>query len=122
MIKKPVSDPPGCTNDIMAMTDALDVLGGKWTLLLLHYLLIRTGRDNTFNKIQKDIEGISPKVLTQQLKVLELNQLIERNTLATKPVSVSYSITEYGKSVKQMMDVLVQWGSNHRLKMFQTSH
>lgn len=77
------------------MTDTLDILGGKWKLLIIHYLMLREDDLNTFKKIERDIEGISAKVLSKELKDLEANKLIKREEQKTKPISVAYSITEY---------------------------
>ena len=114
MIKKPLSDPPSCSNDILALYDALDTLGGKWKLIILHYLITRENDRNTFKKIEKEIDGISAKVLTQELKALEMNQLISRTVHATKPITVEYAITEYGKTIQPVLSSLVNWGKNHR--------
>lgn len=118
MVKKAKSDPAGCVGDVLAMNDALEVLGGKWTLLIIHYLIARADEVNTFKKIERDIDGISAKVLTQELKSLESNDIITREELPTKPISVAYSISTYGKSVTEVIQVLVRWGLNHRLKVF----
>lgn len=117
MIKKPISDPATCTGNLLAMTDTLDILGGKWKLLILHYLMLREDTTNTFKKIERDIVGISAKVLSKELKDLEANQLVKREEQNTKPISVAYSITEYGKTTKEIIDVLVEWGQNHRIKI-----
>lgn len=118
MILKPISDPPGCSNDILALQDTLHIIGGKWTLLIMHYLISREDQVNTFKKIQNDIPGLSAKVLTNELKILEANELILREALHTKPVMVKYSTSEYGKSLQQVIELLVQWGHNHRLTLF----
>lgn len=117
MIKKPLTDPAPCTGNLLAMTDTLDILGGKWKLLILHYLILREDINNTFKKIERDIVGISAKVLSKELKELEFNQLIKREEQKTKPITVAYSITEYGKSTKEIIDILVQWGQTHRIKI-----
>lgn len=117
MIKKPLTDPAPCTGNLLAMTDTLDILGGKWKLLILHYLILREDINNTFKKIERDIVGISAKVLSKELKELEFNQLIKREEQKTKPITVAYSITEYGKSTKEIIDILVQWGQTHRVKI-----
>lgn len=119
MITKPKSDPDSCSGDILAMLDALDILGGKWRLLILHYLLLRREEKNTFKKIEKDISGISAKVLSKELKCLESNLLIRREVMDTKPVTVEYSITDYGTESKAVISTLVNWGSRHRMKMFE---
>ncbi|MDM1063837.1 helix-turn-helix transcriptional regulator [Empedobacter falsenii] len=116
-MKKPLSDPPLCTENLLAMNDTLDILGGKWKLLVLHYLIIREGDTNTFKKMERDIEGISAKMLSKELKDLEVNKMVYREVQNTKPVTVAYSITDYGKTTKEIIDVLVDWGKNHRMKM-----
>ncbi len=120
MIKKPKTDPPACTGDIMAMLDTLDVLGGRWKLLIMHYLLIREDETNTFKKMEKDIEGISAKMLSKELKMLEANQLVSREVMPTRPVTVRYAITAYGKETRAVIATLVNWGQRHRLKLFDT--
>ena len=119
MIKKPLSDPPGCTSQLLAMHDTLDILGGKWKLLILHYLTVRENDSNTFKKIEKDLNGISAKMLSKELKDLEAHQLVKRTVLDTKPVTVAYSITEYGKSTSEVISALVKWGTSHRIKLLQ---
>lgn len=119
MIKKPKTDPIGCTGDIMAMVDTFDVLGGKWKLLILHYLLIRQTELNTFKKMERDIEGISAKMLSKELKSLEANQLISREVMETKPITVQYAITNYGMEAKTVIAALVDWGQRHRIKLFE---
>ena len=118
MIKKPKSDPPSCVGDIRAMNDTLEALGGKWKLLIVHYLLLRDGENNTFKKIEKDIEGISAKMLSKELKSLEANEIVTREVMKTKPITVKYNITEYGKSIKSIISILVDWGQSHRLKLY----
>ncbi|MBP3942806.1 helix-turn-helix transcriptional regulator [Sphingobacteriaceae bacterium WQ 2009] len=119
MIKKPITDPEVCTGNIRAMTDALESLGGKWRLLILHYLLVRADENNTFNKIEKDIEGISAKMLSKELKILESNLLVSREVQQSSPVTVKYNITEYGKQVRPVIAALVNWGLAHRMEVFQ---
>jgi DNA-binding HxlR family transcriptional regulator len=118
MIKKPKTDPIACTADIRSLQDAQDVLGAKWSLLIIHYLMSREGENNTFKKIEKDIGGISAKMLSKELKILELNKIIHREVMKTKPVTVNYSITEYGKEANKVIVALVNWGKRHRSVMF----
>jgi len=117
MIKKPKTDPLGCTDDILAMLDTLDALGGRWKLLIVHYLLTRAGESNTFKKMEKDIDGISAKMLSKELKMLEVNKIVHREVMPTKPVTVQYSITEYGKETESVIKALVDWGQKHRMKL-----
>lgn len=117
MIRKPKTDPEACSGDIMAMLDTLDILGGRWMLLIVHYLLVRETEVNTFKKIEKDIEGISAKMLSKELKTLEINHIVQRQVMDTKPITVQYSITPYGREVKSVISALVNWGQQHRIKL-----
>jgi DNA-binding HxlR family transcriptional regulator len=119
MIKKPKTDPIACTGDIMAMLDTLDVLGGRWKLLIVHYLILRQGQANTFKKMEKDIEGISAKMLSKELKSLEANLIVNRTVMNTKPVTIQYSITPYGLEAKEVITTLLNWGQKHRVKLFE---
>lgn len=103
-----------CSEELGAIRDSLDVLGGKWKLLILRFLNNRTHQIIHFKRMERDIDGISAKMLSKELKALELNLLVNRSILDTRPVTVAYSITEYGKTVLPVTEILVQWGLNHR--------
>jgi DNA-binding HxlR family transcriptional regulator len=118
MLKKPQTDPIGCHADILAMSDTLEVIGGKWTLLIVHYLITRQQEKNTFRKIQHDIDTISAKVLSKELKKLVVNNIISRKVIDKQVLSVEYAITDYGMLLKQVITTLVQWGQTHRTAMF----
>ena len=106
-----------CKEELTAMRDSIDILGGKWKLLIVRYLNNRTSECNHFKKIQRGIDGISAKMLSKELKDLELNLMVTRAIQDTRPITVNYSITEYGKSIIPVTDILVQWGLNHREKI-----
>ena len=105
-----------CEQELAAIIDSLEILGGKWKLRIMRHLNNHSSEKNTFKKIQREVKGISSKMLTKELRDLEMNLLITRTVLDTRPVSVNYSITEYGLSVLPVNEVLVQWGLNHRQK------
>ncbi|MFH6987780.1 winged helix-turn-helix transcriptional regulator [Flavobacterium collinsii] len=109
-----------CSEELMAMRDSLDVLGGKWKLMILRFLTNRTHQIIHFKKMQREIEGISAKMLSKELKELETNLLISRTEQKTQPIMVVYAITEYGKSVLPVTETLVQLGLNHREKIIET--
>ena len=109
-----------CSEELMAMRDSLDVLGGKWKLMILRFLTNRTHQIIHFKKMQREIEGISAKMLSKELKELETNLLISRTEQKTQTIMVVYAITEYGKSVLPVTETLVQWGLNHREKIIET--
>ncbi|MFH7000771.1 winged helix-turn-helix transcriptional regulator [Flavobacterium bizetiae] len=109
-----------CSEELMAMRDSLDVLGGKWKLMILRFLTNRTHQVINFKKMQREIDGISAKMLSKELKELEINLLVSRTEQQTKPVTVVYAITEYGKSVLPVTETLVNWGLSHREKIIET--
>lgn len=106
-----------CTEELFAMRDSLDVLGGKWKLMILRYLTNRTDQQIHFKKLERGIDGISAKMLSKELKELETNLLITRTIQDTKPITVTYAVTEYGKSVLPVTETLVNWGLLHREKV-----
>lgn len=109
-----------CSEELMAMRDSLDVLGGKWKLMILRFLTNRTHQIINFKKMQREIDGISSKMLSKELKELETNLLISRTEQQTRPITVVYAITEYGKSVLPVTETLVQWGLSHREKIIES--
>ncbi|WP_289662142.1 winged helix-turn-helix transcriptional regulator [Flavobacterium panacagri] len=109
-----------CSEELRAMRDSLDVLGGKWKLMILRFLTNRTHQVIHFKKMQREIDGISAKMLSKELKELETNLLISRTEQDTKPATVAYAITEYGKSVLPVTETLVNWGLTHREKIIES--
>jgi len=110
-----------CNEELLAMRDSLYVLGGKWKLIILRYLTNRTHETIHFKRIERGIEGISAKMLSKELRELELNMLISRTVQDTRPITVAYAVTEYGKSVLPVTETLVQWGLQHREKIKNTA-
>lgn len=106
-----------CSEELIAMRDSLDVLGGKWKLMILRYLTNRPDQQIHFKKLERGVEGISAKMLSKELKELEINLLITRTIQDTKPITVTYAVTEYGKSVFPVTEILVNWGLIHRGKI-----
>lgn len=89
----------------------LRIIGGKWTGSLLWHLIQEPQR---FNELQKLIPEASPKILSQRLKTLEDAKIIERIVLSTRPLAVQYRITDYGKTLHPIINLLSEWGINHR--------
>ena len=96
---------------ILPVRDALDVLGGKWKIPIIGALFFG---DKRFSEISKDIPGITDRMLSKELRDLEMNHLVKRTVHDTFPVTVVYSITEYGESLKEVIESLRNWGINHR--------
>ena len=104
-----------CTEFIRPVRDVLDIINGKWKLPILIALSFGNKR---FGELEKDVEGITPKMLSKELRDLEINQLIKRNVHNTIPVTVEYSLTAYGKTLDDVIAALRDWGKNHRKKIF----
>ena len=100
-----------CLANVNAIRDALFVLNGKWKLLLIFTLLEKSRR---FNEIQQAVEGITPKILSKELKDLEENGFVKRIVYPTKPVTVIYEITPYSHTLKNVLNELQLWGTQHR--------
>ena len=106
--------PEQCNEAILALRDSLEILGGKWKLMILLYLVIKSNDRNCFMGILRGIPGISGKMLSQELKDLEINKLVRRVTHNTRPVTVEYAVTEYGRLSIPVAEQLLQWGLSHR--------
>ena len=103
-----------CNAHLGAVGDALYVLGGKWKLRII---IAVTDGHHRFNEIQRSIEGITSKVLSNELKELELNGLVKRTVVDEKPVMVKYEPTPYTSSLNEVLHSLAQWGVNHRTRL-----
>lgn len=104
-----------CTRSLSSTEDAIYVLGGKWTLRIM--IAILNGHTR-FNDIQRRVLGISARVLSAELKKLELNLLIERNVIVdAKPVIVEYNQSDYSRSIRPVIQALSEWGATHKIKI-----
>ncbi|MFK7787811.1 MAG: winged helix-turn-helix transcriptional regulator [Crocinitomicaceae bacterium] len=112
-VKAPMREHFG--NYMVPVRDALEVFSGKWKIPIISALNFyeKCG----FKELERIVEGITPKMLSKELKFLEDNLLITRTVEDTRPVTVSYSITEYGKTCRSVMSVLYQWGTDYRKKV-----
>lgn len=100
-----------CRHNIRAIHDTLDVIGGKWKISIISCLTFQPMR---YSELLKEVEGISGKMLSRELKELEMNQLITREVLKTQPITVQYQLTEYGETLKHLTLIIADWGSSHR--------
>lgn len=89
----------------------LAVIGGKWKLIILWHL----GLEGTkrFSELKRLIPHITQKMLTNQLRELEEDQLVERKVYAEVPPRVEYSLTEYGESLLPVLRMMYDWGKNY---------
>src|ERR1043166_10268307 len=92
-----------CTKAILPVRDALDILSGKWKLPIIISLSFGNKR---FRQIAKEIPNITDKMLSKELRDLEMNQLVKRTVYDSVPVIVEYSMTTYGKSLEKVIEEL----------------
>jgi DNA-binding HxlR family transcriptional regulator len=96
---------------VLAVNDTLNVINGKWKLPILGSLLFQKRK---FTEIQRNIPKITPRMLSKELKDLEMNGMVKRTVYNTIPVSVEYELTNSGKSIGEVLDKMVEWGVKHR--------
>lgn len=89
------------------MNRTLKIIGGKWTVLIIHNLLGGTKR---FGELQQALTGISPKTLSQRLLDLEEEGVVTRKVFAEIPLHVEYSLTKRGLSLKEVFFKMDEWG------------
>ena len=93
---------------------AIDVIGGKWTIIILYHLRGRTLR---FGELKKEIPKITQKMLTHQLRDLEANKMVTRKVYAEVPPRVEYTPTELANKLNPALDLLCGWG-----KLYEEEH
>ena len=107
-----------CNQNQQAIRDALYALSGKWKLPIIVALSEGPAR---FKELQRKVDGITSKILSKELKELELNEFVERNVYATSPVTVEYKLTPYSKTLEKVIVELRNWGMKHREYIFSKS-
>ena len=97
----------------------VQLIGNKWKLLILRNLLVRPWR---FNELQKSLEGISQKVLTDSLRSMEADGIITRTVYAEVPPRVEYALSELGGSMRPILESMQAWGENYKMMKEQESN
>ena len=96
---------------ICTVAVTLEIIGGKWKSLILWHLSFKTLR---FSQLQRRLNKITQKMLTQQLRELEQDGMINRKVYAEVPPRVEYSLTEMGESVVPILKMMCEWGKEYR--------
>jgi DNA-binding HxlR family transcriptional regulator len=95
---------------ICPMHNVMRVLGGRWKIALLYFI---HQEHNRFSLLKKKVPFITTKMLSQQLKELEKDELVIRKIYAEMPPRVEYSLTKKGKSLLPVLEALYNWGEKH---------
>jgi DNA-binding HxlR family transcriptional regulator len=103
-----------CTELIIPVRDCLDVLNGKWKLPILGALM--TGKKR-FKEMERDIPKITARMLSKELRELEMNQLVKRTVYDSLPVIIEYEVTPYGRSLDKVLHAMRDWGLQHRKRI-----
>lgn len=106
-----------CEGFVMPIQDCLDVISGKWKLPILGALMEDKKR---FKELERAIPKITPRMLSKELRELEINQLVKRTVYDTVPVMVEYEMTHYGHSLKKVLIEMYEWGLQHRKRIMTT--
>ena len=104
MIRK--EDLPACP-----VATTVQLIGSKWKLLILRNLMARPWR---FNELQRDLEGISQKVLTESLRSMEADGIVTRTVYDEVPPRVEYSLSELGESMRPVIKSMEEWGTAYK--------
>jgi DNA-binding HxlR family transcriptional regulator len=107
-------DHKACTGMLLPVRDALDFLSGKWKLPIIVSLSFGNKR---FKELTADVQGITDKMLSKELRDLEQNELVKRTVYDSVPVRVEYSLTDYGSSLDNVITELRKWGVQHRKRI-----
>lgn len=97
--------------EVRALQDTIYVLGGKWKLPIINSICNGNTR---FKEIQKSIPGISSRMLSKELKDMELNNLVKRTEDRDAEITIMYESTDYCKSFGPIISEMINWGISHR--------
>lgn len=104
-----------CQRALLAVEDALYVIGGKWKLKII--ISLQEHGNLRFNQLQRIVSGISARVLSAELKELEMNGFVKRKVDVDGPVLVEYELTGYSDTLNDVLQSMVKWGTKHREKI-----
>ena len=92
------------------VVNTLDIIGGKWKVLILYYLNSETRR---FNELQRLLAGITQRMLTLQLRELENDGIVHREVYPQVPPKVEYSLTKFGRTLMPVIEAMHRWGEQY---------
>lgn len=95
------------------IVSAIREIGGEWNLIIIRYLM---SKNMGFNELLKTARGISSKTLSSNLKTLAAKGIVNREIVSTQPFTVSYSLTEKGRDLHEVIDLLGKWGKKWKYR------
>jgi len=105
-----------CSRRLLAIRDTMELLSGKWKIQIIGVLMEHDRL--RFMDLLREVDGIAAKMLSKELQDLEVNELVKRTVCNTKPITVSYEITAYGRTLENIISEIAEWGWEHRKKLF----
>lgn len=96
---------------VLAINDTLNVISGKWKLPIIGSLLYGKKR---YKELEREIPKITPRMLSKELKNLEVNGIVKRTVRNSIPVLVEYELTVSGQALHQVIEPMIEWGMQHR--------
>ena len=96
------------------LNNALKLISGKWKIKILEKL---SNRPIRFGKLKKNLDTITSQMLSKQLKEMENDTLVKRKVIKSNPITVEYSLTQFGNSSLPIIRSLIKWGSINKRKM-----
>ncbi|MEP7258556.1 MAG: helix-turn-helix domain-containing protein [Flavitalea sp.] len=111
---KKIKEPEECKSILKPVRDALDILNGKWKLPIIIALSFGEKR---YGEIAREVHGITDRMLSRELRDLEINGLVKRKVLDTHPVKITYELTPQSDSLDEVIEALRKWGMILRKNM-----
>lgn len=102
--------------ELRALQDTLYFIGGKWRIPVINSLCNGSRR---FREIERSIPGITTRMLSKELKDMELNKLLVRKVYPDIPVLIEYEPTEYCRTFGKIIQEIINWGREHRKKVIE---
>lgn len=94
----------------------MEILSGKWKFHILGTLM--QGGKLRFMDLLREVDGIGTKMLSKELQDLEMNLLVKRTLLDTKPITVEYTITDLGKTLSPIIEEIARWGLDYKKALY----
>jgi DNA-binding HxlR family transcriptional regulator len=103
------------TKEFDALLDTIYVIGGKWKMPII--FSVCNGGPLRFSEIERGVIGITSRMLSRELREMEMNKLITRTVYPETPVRIEYEVTEYCKTLVPLIQTMIDWGMLHRQKI-----